>query len=70
MNYDQIMFNAGMVRGFEVGNLPEPVNVAFGVEARRESYQHRGRRTGLVRPRARRRRTGRRAGLPGLPAQQ
>ena len=39
MNYDQITFNAGVVRGFEVGNLPEPVNVAIGVEARRESYQ-------------------------------
>jgi iron complex outermembrane receptor protein len=37
MEYDQIVFNAGVVRGFEWG-LPEPVNVALGVEARRESY--------------------------------
>ncbi len=39
MIYDQFTFNAGIVRGFEVGSLPEPVNVAIGVEARRESYQ-------------------------------
>ena len=39
MTYDQLTFNAGVVRGFEVGNLPEPLNLAFGVEARRESYQ-------------------------------
>ena len=39
MTYDQFTFNAGVVRAFEVGNLPEPVNVAIGVEARRESYQ-------------------------------
>jgi iron complex outermembrane receptor protein len=32
------VFNAGMVRGFEVGNLPEPLNLALGVEARRENY--------------------------------
>ena len=39
MKYDQLVFNAGLVRGFEVGNMPEPLNVAVGVEARRESYQ-------------------------------
>ncbi|HET9472595.1 MAG TPA: TonB-dependent receptor, partial [Steroidobacteraceae bacterium] len=39
MSYDQFTFNAGMVRAFEVGNLPEPLNVAIGIEARRESYQ-------------------------------
>jgi iron complex outermembrane receptor protein len=39
MIYDQFTFNAGIVRGFEMGSLPEPVNVAIGVEARRESYQ-------------------------------
>ena len=38
MKYDQLVFNAGMVRGFEVGNLPEPLNLALGVEARRENY--------------------------------
>jgi iron complex outermembrane receptor protein len=38
MNYDQFVFNAGMVRTFEVGGLPEGVNLALGVEARRESY--------------------------------
>jgi iron complex outermembrane receptor protein len=38
MDYDQFVFNASMVRGFEIGNLPEPLNVALGVEARRESY--------------------------------
>jgi iron complex outermembrane receptor protein len=38
MNYDQFVLNAGVVHGFEVGGLPEPLNLAFGVEARRESY--------------------------------
>ncbi|MEJ0084876.1 MAG: TonB-dependent receptor [Pseudomonadota bacterium] len=38
MNYDQFTFDAGIVRGFEVGSLPEPVNVALGIEARREGY--------------------------------
>jgi iron complex outermembrane receptor protein len=38
MNYDQFVFDASVVRGFEVGSLPEPVNVALGVEWRRESY--------------------------------
>ena len=38
MNYDQYALNFSMVRGFELGSLPEPVNVAFGVEARREGY--------------------------------
>jgi iron complex outermembrane recepter protein len=38
MDYDQFVFNAGVVRTFEVGGLPEGVNVAFGIEARRESY--------------------------------
>jgi iron complex outermembrane recepter protein len=39
MHYDQVTFNASVVRGFEVGRLPEPVNVALGIEARRESYE-------------------------------
>ena len=39
MKYNQLTFNAGVVRTFEVGNLPEGVNVALGVEARREDYQ-------------------------------
>ena len=38
MNYDQFVLNAGVVHGFEIGGLPEPLNLAFGVEARRESY--------------------------------
>jgi iron complex outermembrane receptor protein len=38
MNYDQFVLNAGVVHGFEVGGLPEPLNLAFGVEARRENY--------------------------------
>jgi iron complex outermembrane receptor protein len=38
MKYDQFTFDSSIVRGFEVGNLPEPVNVAFGIEARREGY--------------------------------
>ncbi len=37
MEYDQLVFNAGIVRGFDWG-LAEPVNLAFGVEARRETY--------------------------------
>jgi iron complex outermembrane receptor protein len=38
MEYNQLVFNAGFVRGFEVGNLPEPLNLALGIEARRENY--------------------------------
>src|SRR5688572_12482203 len=38
MEYNQLVFNAGVVRGFEVGNLPEPLNLALGIEARRENY--------------------------------
>ena len=38
MKYDQIVFNAGIVRTFEVGGLPEGINVAFGIEARQEGY--------------------------------
>ncbi len=37
MEYNQLVFNAGLVRGFDWG-LAEPVNLAFGVEARRENY--------------------------------
>jgi iron complex outermembrane receptor protein len=37
MKYDQIVLNAGIVRGFDWG-LAEPVNVALGIEARQESY--------------------------------
>jgi iron complex outermembrane receptor protein len=37
IEYDQLTFNFGMVRGFEWG-LAEPVNLALGVEARRETY--------------------------------
>ncbi|MEO8064928.1 MAG: TonB-dependent receptor, partial [Pseudomonadota bacterium] len=38
MNYDQFTLDASMVRGFEAGSLPEPINVAFGIEVRREGY--------------------------------
>jgi iron complex outermembrane receptor protein len=37
MTYDQIVLNAGIVRGFDWG-LAAPVNVALGIEARQESY--------------------------------
>jgi len=37
MNYDQFVLNAGIVRGFDFG-LAQPLNVALGVEARREGY--------------------------------
>lgn len=36
--YSQTVFNTSAVRGFDVGNFHSPLNVAFGVEARRESY--------------------------------
>ena len=48
------------------GGLPEPVNLAFGVEARRESYAIEAGEPDLLRSRTGRRRAGRRAGLPGL----
>jgi iron complex outermembrane receptor protein len=37
MNYDQYVLNAGVVRGFDLG-MAQPLNVALGVEARREGY--------------------------------
>jgi iron complex outermembrane recepter protein len=37
MKYDQVVLNAGIVRGFDWG-LAEPVNVALGIEARQEGY--------------------------------
>jgi iron complex outermembrane receptor protein len=37
-NYDQIVFNFSGVRQYEVGNLASPLNVAAGIEARREGY--------------------------------
>jgi iron complex outermembrane receptor protein len=36
-DYDQLVFNFSGVRGFELG-LATPLNVALGLEARRESY--------------------------------
>jgi len=36
--YDQLVFNFGLVRGFEWG-LAGPANLAIGVEARRETYE-------------------------------
>ena len=38
MKYDQYVFNVNVVRNFEVNGLPEGINVAFGGEARMESY--------------------------------
>jgi iron complex outermembrane receptor protein len=37
-DYDQLVFNLSGVRGIEVSGLASPLNVAVGVEARRESY--------------------------------
>ncbi len=36
--YDQLVFNASAVRSYDFGGLYSPLNVAVGVEARRESY--------------------------------
>jgi iron complex outermembrane receptor protein len=38
LEYDQLTFNFGMVRGFDFG-LAGPANLAFGVEARRETFE-------------------------------
>ena len=37
-DYDQLVFNLSAVRGIEVASLASPLNVAVGVEARREGY--------------------------------
>lgn len=37
-DYDQLTFNLSGVRQFEVGALASPLNVAVGIEARRETY--------------------------------
>jgi iron complex outermembrane receptor protein len=37
-DYDQLVFNFSGVRGYDVGWLHSPLNVAAGVEARREAY--------------------------------
>lgn len=37
-DYDQLVFNLSGVRGVEISGLASPLNVALGVEARRESY--------------------------------
>jgi iron complex outermembrane receptor protein len=37
--YDQLVLNFSGVRQFEVGGLASPLNVATGIEARRESYE-------------------------------
>ena len=37
--YDQLVFNLGAVRTFEVSWLSSPLNVAVGVEARREGFE-------------------------------
>jgi iron complex outermembrane receptor protein len=38
IEYDQLVLNAGLVRGFEWG-FAKPTNLAVGLEARREGYQ-------------------------------
>jgi iron complex outermembrane recepter protein len=38
LTYNQMVFNAGIVRGFDWG-LAEPANLALGIEARRENYE-------------------------------
>ena len=70
MNYDQFVFNASIVREFDVGNLPEPVNVAFGVEARRESYGIEAGEPASYNRGPDRRRTRGCARFPGFPAEQ
>jgi iron complex outermembrane receptor protein len=37
--YDQIVFNFSGVRAFDVGGLASPLNLATGLEARREGYE-------------------------------
>ncbi|MEZ5459032.1 MAG: TonB-dependent receptor [Steroidobacteraceae bacterium] len=37
-DYDQLVLNVSGVRKYEIGALASPLNVAVGVEARRESY--------------------------------
>jgi iron complex outermembrane recepter protein len=37
-DYDQLVFNFSGVRQYELGNLASPLNVAAGIEARREGY--------------------------------
>jgi iron complex outermembrane receptor protein len=37
-DYDQLVFNLSAVRGIEVAGLASPLNVAVGLEARREGY--------------------------------
>jgi iron complex outermembrane recepter protein len=39
IEYDQVVFNAGAVRLLELGAKKIPVNVAVGVEGRRETYR-------------------------------
>jgi iron complex outermembrane receptor protein len=36
--YDQLVLNLGGVRGFDVAGFSSPLNVAMGIEARREAY--------------------------------
>ena len=37
-SYHQMVFNASAVRAFDAGNFHSPLNVAVGIEARREGY--------------------------------
>lgn len=37
-DYSQLVFNLSAIRGFEVAALASPLNVAIGIEARRDNY--------------------------------
>ncbi|MCE3004776.1 MAG: TonB-dependent receptor [Xanthomonadaceae bacterium] len=37
--YDQLVFNFSGVRSFDIGGLASPLNLATGIEARREGYE-------------------------------
>lgn len=37
--YEQVVFNVSGVRSFDVGSLASPLNLATGLEARRENYE-------------------------------
>ena len=56
-DYDQLVLNVSGVRGVEIGAFASPLNVAVGVEARREDVFDLRRRAGLVSQRRRAART-------------
>ena len=59
-DYDQLVLNVSGVRSVEIGAFASPLNVAVGVEARREELLDLRRRAGLVSQRRRAARTARR----------